>query len=54
MLAPLSLFSHKRKSGMLERRLHIDELDAAVGVKEVETGYRDKWRKWLAGGAGSA
>jgi hypothetical protein len=42
MLAPLSLFSHKRDSGMFERRLHTDELDAAMGVREMETGYRDK------------
>jgi hypothetical protein len=35
---------------MFERRLHTDELDAAMGVREVETGYRDKWRIWLAGG----
>jgi hypothetical protein len=47
---PLSLFSHKRKSGMSERCLHTDELDAANGVRKAETGYRDKWRIWLAGG----
>ena len=39
---PLSLFSHKRHSEMFERRVHTDELDAAVGVKETEAGYRDK------------
>jgi hypothetical protein len=38
---PLSLFSHKRQSGMFERCVHA-ELDAAVGVKETEAGYRDK------------
>jgi len=26
------------------------ELDAVVGVKEAETGYRDKWWIWLADG----
>jgi hypothetical protein len=49
ILAPLSLFSHKRKSGMSESRSLTDKLDAAIGVKEAETGYRDTWRIWLAG-----
>ena len=35
---------------MIEGRRHIAELDAMVGVREAETGYRDKWRIWLAGG----
>jgi hypothetical protein len=35
---------------MFERYLHTDELDAAMGVREAGTGYRDKWRTWLAGG----
>jgi len=48
---PLSLFSHKRESGMFERCLHTDWLDAAMGVKETETGYRDNWRIWLADAA---
>jgi hypothetical protein len=39
---PASLFSHKRESGMFERYVHTDELDAAMGVREAETGYRDK------------
>ncbi len=34
---------------MSERCLPADELDAAIGVGEVETGYRDTWRNWLAG-----
>jgi hypothetical protein len=42
VLAPLSLFSHKKESEMSERRLHTDELGAVMGVREVETGYRDK------------
>jgi hypothetical protein len=42
ILAPLSLFSHKRESGMFERSVHADELDAVVGVMEAEAGYRDK------------
>ena len=29
------------------------ELDAAVGVREAETGYRDRWRNWLTGGGGA-
>jgi hypothetical protein len=52
MHIPLSLFSHKRKSGVFERRLHTDELDAAIGVRKAETGYRDTWRIWLAGDTG--
>ena len=50
ILVPLSLFSHKRKSGMFERWSLTNKLDAAIGVKEAETGYRDTWRIWLAGG----
>jgi len=34
---------------MFERRVHTDELDAAMRVRAAETGYRDKWRIWLAG-----
>ena len=37
---------------MFERWLHSVELDAVVRVREAETGYRDKWRIWLAGGGG--
>jgi len=36
---------------MFERCLHTDWLDAAMGVKETETGYRDNWRIWLADAA---
>jgi hypothetical protein len=39
---PLSLFSHKRKGGMFERCLLTDKLDAEMGVREAEAGYRDK------------
>ena len=52
MLAPLSLFSHKRESGVIERSLPTNELDAAMGVREAAAGYRDTWWIWLAGSAG--
>jgi len=33
---------------MFESRRLTSELDAIVGVREAETGYRDRWRNWLA------
>ena len=36
---------------MFESRCPASELDAVVGVREVESGYRDRWRIWLARGA---
>jgi hypothetical protein len=38
---------------MFESAGPANKLDAIVGVTEVETGYRDRWRIWLArGGVG--
>jgi hypothetical protein len=38
---------------MFESAWPASELDATVGVREAETGYRDRWRIWLArGGVG--
>ncbi len=37
---------------MIEGRRLTHELDAILRVRERETGYRDKWRIWLAGGGG--
>jgi hypothetical protein len=33
---------------MFESAWCVSELDATVGVREAETGYRDRWRIWLA------
>jgi hypothetical protein len=37
---------------MIESRLLTEELDAAMGVKEMAGGYRDKWWIWMAGDGG--
>lgn len=37
---------------MFESAWPASELDASAGVKETETGYRDRWRIWLARGGG--
>jgi hypothetical protein len=38
---------------MFESARPTSELDAIVGVREAETGYRDRWWIWLArGGVG--
>ena len=36
---------------MFESAGPTSQLDAMVGVREAETGYRDRWRNWLAGDA---
>jgi hypothetical protein len=35
---------------MFESAWPASELDAIVGVREAEAGYKDRWRIWLARG----